>query len=127
MSENVFDSNKVINQDLNPFYFAFLQTELHREVLMNRISLSLFSVAFFLLAPALHAATLVSKSELKGYERTGRISVSSVPGSKTSAIKALRDEADKRNAEYIHITSVGSGGNSSHWFGTAITLKKKTD
>lgn len=94
---------------------------------MSRILLSLFSVVFFLFSPVLYAATLVSKSELNGYERTGRVSVSSVPGSKTSAIKALRDEADKRNAEYIHITSVGTGGNSSYWYGTAITLKKKID
>ncbi|NEG60711.1 DUF1471 domain-containing protein [Pantoea agglomerans] len=70
------------------------------------------------------AATLVQRSELGNYVIKDRISTSGVRGGKSHAVNALRAEADKKGAGYFFITSLSTGGDSSHWRGTAITLDK---
>ncbi|MBD8144768.1 DUF1471 domain-containing protein [Pantoea agglomerans] len=70
------------------------------------------------------AATLVQRSELGDYTIKDRISISGVRGGKSHAVNALSNEADKRSAGYFFITSLSTGGDSSHWRGTAVTLEK---
>ncbi|WP_313700685.1 DUF1471 domain-containing protein [Pantoea sp.] len=70
------------------------------------------------------AATQVQRAELGNYSIKDRISISGVRGGKSHAVNAMSHEADKKGAGYFFITSLSTGGDSSQWRGTAITLEK---
>lgn len=70
------------------------------------------------------AATQVQRAELGNYSIKDRISISGVRGGKSHAVNAMSHAADKKGAGYFFITSLSTGGDSSQWRGTAITLKK---
>lgn len=86
-----------------------------------------FALLFTLLAVtgSSFAATQVQRTDLGDYSIKDRVSISGVRGGKSHAVNALSREADKRGAEYFFITSLSTGGDSSHWRGTAVTLDKK--
>lgn len=92
------------------------------ELIMKKI-ITIMACSLLLAGPAL-AVEIVPDASLVGYTIKDRISIFGVRGGKSHAVNALKAEAEKKQGEFIYITSLSQAGDSSHWRGTALVLVK---
>lgn len=88
---------------------------------MKKMTATVILALSSVFASAAFAAPLpeLVKDSLGGQEQIGVVSINGVRGSTDDAIHQLREKGQDIGGSKIHITSLGTPGDSSLWSGTA--------